>query len=149
MLAHPLRQKPCIAPLMPVASQAPNACLPWLLLVGALGCRCSHGLGDLKERPACAPRGVKGLILQVPAADYGLNILDILRAPEKELNQVIGLKRLAPYRDDGGRFRPNMAKLKDMQVHALLQLFTLPDCYLSGICYAPHPELGTGNNHIY
>ena len=68
----------------------------------------------------------------MPAADYGLNILDILRAPEKELNQVIGLKRLAPYRDDGGRFRPNMAKLKDMQVHALLQPSTLPDWYLLG-----------------
>ena len=68
----------------------------------------------------------------MPAADYGLNILDILRAPEKELNQVIGLKRLAPYRDDGGRFRPNMAKLKDMQVRALLQPSTLPDWYLSG-----------------
>lgn len=65
----------------------------------------------------------------MPAADYGLNILDILRAPEKELNQVIGLKRLAPYRDDGGRFRPNMAKLKDMQVHAPVQPSTLPDCY--------------------
>ena len=65
-------------------------------------------------------RGVEGLSLQVPAADYGLNVLDILRAPEKELNQVIGLKRLAPYRDDGGRFRPNMAKLKDMQVQCPL-----------------------------
>ena len=73
--------------------------------------------------------GGKELSLQVPAADYGLNILDILRAPEKELNQVIGLKRLAPYRDDGGRFRPNMAKLKDMQVNAPLQSPTLPDCY--------------------
>ena len=52
----------------------------------------------------------------MPAADYGLNILDILRAPEKELNQVIGMKRLAPYREDAGRFRPNMAKLREMQV---------------------------------
>ncbi len=54
--------------------------------------------------------------MQVPAADYGLNILDILRAPEKELNQVVGMKRLAPYREDAGRFRPNMAKLREMQV---------------------------------
>ena len=44
--------------------------------------------------------------MQVPAAYYGLNILDILRAPEKELNQVVGMKRLAPYREDAGRFRP-------------------------------------------
>ena len=51
----------------------------------------------------------------MPAADYGLNILDILRAPEKELNQVVGMKRLAPYREDAGRFRPNMAKLREMQ----------------------------------
>lgn len=55
-------------------------------------------------------------MIQVPAADYGLNVLDILRAPEKELNQVVGMKRLAPYREDAGRFRPNMAKLKEMQV---------------------------------
>ena len=54
----------------------------------------------------------------MPAADYGLNILDILRAPEKELNQVVGMKRLAPYREDAGRFRPNMTKLREMQVRA-------------------------------
>lgn len=35
VLAQLLRQKPRIAPLMPVASQAPGACLPWLLLAGA------------------------------------------------------------------------------------------------------------------
>lgn len=57
---------------------------------------------------------------QVPAVDYGLNILDILRAPEKELNQVVGMKRLAPYREDAGRFRPNMAKLREMQVRPVL-----------------------------
>ena len=60
----------------------------------------------------------------MPAVDYGLNILDILRAPEKELNQVVGMKRLAPYREDAGRFRPNMAKLKEMQVGA---------CILNGV----------------
>ena len=57
--------------------------------------------------------------MQVPAVDYGLNILDILRAPEKELNQVVGMKRLAPYREDAGRFRPNMAKLREMQARSL------------------------------
>ena len=58
--------------------------------------------------------------MQVPAADYGLNILDILRAPEKELNQVVGMKRLAPYREDGGATRPNYGKLRELQVGILL-----------------------------
>ena len=73
----------------------------------------------------------------MPAADYGLNILDILRAPEKALNQVIGLKRLAPYRDDGGRFRPNMAKLKDMQVNAPLH----PPCLIAVLDVVLHHSL--------
>lgn len=59
---------------------------------------------------------LESTVLQVPAVDYGLQILDILRAPEKDLNQVVGMKRLAPYREDTGRFRPNMAKLMEMQV---------------------------------
>ena len=53
---------------------------------------------------------------QVPAASYGLNILEVLRAPEKDLNQVVGMKKLAPYREDGGLVRPNYSKLRLMQV---------------------------------
>ncbi len=53
---------------------------------------------------------------QVPATTYGLNILEVLAAPEKELNQVVGMKKLAPYREDGGLVRPNYAKLRQMQV---------------------------------
>ena len=53
---------------------------------------------------------------QVPAATYGLNILEVLAAPEKDLNQVVGMKKLAPYREDDGIVRPNYAKLRQMQV---------------------------------
>jgi protein KRI1 len=35
----------------------------------------------------------------VPAADFGLDTDTILRAPDKMLNQFVGLKKLAPYRD--------------------------------------------------
>ncbi|KAK9809843.1 hypothetical protein WJX72_000250 [[Myrmecia] bisecta] len=38
----------------------------------------------------------------VPAADYGLQVEDIMSLSDKDLNQVVGMKRLAPYRDDGG-----------------------------------------------
>lgn len=55
-------------------------------------------------------------VAQVPATTYGLNILEILAAPEKELNQVVGMKKLAPYREDGGIVRPNYSKLRDLQV---------------------------------
>ncbi|CAL8460534.1 g63 [Coccomyxa elongata] len=55
---------------------------------------------------------------EVPAATYGLNILEVLAAPEKELNQVVGMKKLAPYREDGGLVRPNYAKLRQMQEEA-------------------------------
>lgn len=39
---------------------------------------------------------------QVPATDYGLGLDDILNLSEKELNQIVGLKKLATYRSDGG-----------------------------------------------
>lgn len=54
--------------------------------------------------------------MQVPATSYGLSILDVLRLPDKELNQVVGMKRLAPYREDGGATRPNYGKLRELQV---------------------------------
>ena len=53
---------------------------------------------------------------QVPATSYGLNIAEILALPDRELNQVVGMKRLAPYRDDGGATRPNYGKLRELQV---------------------------------
>eukprot|EP01129_Flabellula_baltica_P008055 TRINITY_DN3170_c0_g1_i4.p1 TRINITY_DN3170_c0_g1~~TRINITY_DN3170_c0_g1_i4.p1 ORF type:complete len:511 (+),score=177.74 TRINITY_DN3170_c0_g1_i4:47-1534(+) len=40
---------------------------------------------------------------KVPAYDYGLSTDEILKKSDKELNNVIPLKRLNPYRDDGGR----------------------------------------------
>ena len=35
---------------------------------------------------------------EVPADTFGLNVGDILSLDDKELNQVVGLKVLAPYR---------------------------------------------------
>lgn len=54
--------------------------------------------------------------MQVPAESYGMNILEVLAAPDKDLNQVVGMKRLAPYREDGGLTRPNYHKLRELQV---------------------------------
>lgn len=48
--------------------------------------------------------------------DYGLSTDEILRLNDKELNQLVGLKRLAPYREDRGKFRPNYAKMKELKV---------------------------------
>jgi protein KRI1 len=45
-----------------------------------------------------------------------LSVLEVLAAPDKELNQVVGMKRLAPYREDGGLTRPNYGKLRELQV---------------------------------
>ena len=54
---------------------------------------------------------------QVPAASYGLDVLDVLRLEQKELNSVVGMKKLAPYREDGGISRPNYAKLREIKQH--------------------------------
>ena len=48
--------------------------------------------------------------------DYGLSTDEILRLNDKELNQLVGLKRMAPYREDRGKFRPNYAKMKELKV---------------------------------
>ena len=52
----------------------------------------------------------------VPAADYGLTPAELLALPDKELNQIVGLRRLAPYRDDGGVARPNVGRMKELGV---------------------------------
>ena len=48
--------------------------------------------------------------------DYGLSTDEILRLNDKELNQLVGLKRMAPYREDCGKFRPNYSKMKELRV---------------------------------
>ena len=52
---------------------------------------------------------------QVPAQDFGLRADDILTMDEKELNQIIGLKRLAPYREDWQKQRVNYSALQSIQ----------------------------------
>ena len=50
---------------------------------------------------------------QVPAQNFGLSAEDVLRLSDKDLNQVVGMKRLAPYRDDlDGPQRPNYKALE-------------------------------------
>ena len=55
---------------------------------------------------------------RVPRAEYGLSTADILKLQDKELNQVIGLKRIAPYRPDEGLVRPNYGKLHELKAGA-------------------------------
>lgn len=52
----------------------------------------------------------------VPKEDYGLSTDDILKLKDKELNQLVGLKRMAPYREERGKFRPNYGMMKDLQL---------------------------------
>lgn len=52
----------------------------------------------------------------VPKEDYGLSTDEILRLKDKELNQLVGLKRMAPYREERGKFRPNYGMMKDLQI---------------------------------
>lgn len=52
----------------------------------------------------------------VPKEDYGLSTNEILRLKDKELNQLVGLKRMAPYREERGKFRPNYGMMKELQV---------------------------------
>ena len=55
---------------------------------------------------------------RVPRAEYGLSTADILRLQDRELNQVVGLKRIAPYRPDEGLVRPNYGKLHELKAGA-------------------------------
>lgn len=52
----------------------------------------------------------------VAKEDYGLSTDEILRLKDKELNQLVGLKQMAPYREERGRFRPNYGKMKELQI---------------------------------
>ena len=49
------------------------------------------------EAEAAAPGGFR--YRAVPAADYGLSTDEILRTPDADLNRLVSVKRLAPYRD--------------------------------------------------
>ena len=52
----------------------------------------------------------------VPVSSYGLNPVDILLADDRDLNEYVGLKKLAPYRKGGDRWDPNRAqKLKEFR----------------------------------
>ncbi|KAG2501152.1 hypothetical protein HYH03_000967 [Edaphochlamys debaryana] len=48
---------------------------------------------------------------EVPSNTFGLSVDEILRLDDKSLNQVVGMKRLAPYREDLDRLRPNYKAL--------------------------------------
>ena len=52
----------------------------------------------------------------VPKEDYGLSTDEILKLKDKELNQLVGLKRIAPYREERGKFRPNYGMMKELQI---------------------------------
>lgn len=52
----------------------------------------------------------------VPKEDYGLSTDEILKLKDKELNQLVGLKRMAPYREERGTFRPNYGMMKELQI---------------------------------
>ena len=52
----------------------------------------------------------------VAKEDYGLSTDEILRLNDKELNQLVGLKRMAPYREERGKFRPNYGRMKELQI---------------------------------
>lgn len=54
-------------------------------------------------------------VVQVPKENYGLAPEEILSLDDKQLNRLVGLKRLNPYREDQGRFCPNSWLLKQMR----------------------------------
>lgn len=48
----------------------------------------------------------------MPASTFGLSVDEILRLDDQKLSQVVGIKRLAPYRDDLAKLRPNYKALE-------------------------------------
>ena len=58
-------------------------------------------------------------VVQVAPESFGLSVADILNLPDKELNQIIGMKMVAaPYRDDSKRLRPNYKALQRIKGEA-------------------------------
>ncbi len=51
----------------------------------------------------------------VPSIDTGLRADQILTASDKDLNQVLGMRRLAAYRDDRRNMRPNFQKVNELR----------------------------------
>ena len=51
----------------------------------------------------------------VPSIDTGLQADQILGASDKDLNQVLGMRRLAAYRDDRRNMRPNFQKINEIR----------------------------------
>jgi protein KRI1 len=49
---------------------------------------------------------------------YGLSAEEVLAMSDKDLNQIVGLKQLAPYRDDVKKLRPNYKALQSIKAEA-------------------------------
>ncbi|KAF6256564.1 KRI1-like family C-terminal-domain-containing protein [Scenedesmus sp. NREL 46B-D3] len=55
---------------------------------------------------------------EVPAESFGLTDEDVLGLSDKQLNQIAGLRLLAPYREDNKRLRPNYKALQSIKGEA-------------------------------
>ena len=69
--------------------------------------------------------------MQVPKETFGLSTADILSLSDKELNQVVGLRKIAPYREER-----NPRKARYQTMHRLRNLATSAAqvCRLSRCC---------------
>ncbi|KAG2432858.1 hypothetical protein HXX76_008591 [Chlamydomonas incerta] len=54
----------------------------------------------------------------VDPSTFGLSVDDILRLDDRSLNQVVGIKRLAPYREEATKLRPNYKALEMVTAEA-------------------------------
>eukprot|EP00879_Flechtneria_rotunda_P005332 GHRR01005619.1.p1 GENE.GHRR01005619.1~~GHRR01005619.1.p1 ORF type:complete len:408 (+),score=198.32 GHRR01005619.1:1169-2392(+) len=52
---------------------------------------------------------------EVPKENFGLTDDDILALPDKQLNQIAGLKLIAPYRENSKKLRPNYKALQSIK----------------------------------
>ncbi|WIA17436.1 hypothetical protein OEZ85_014286 [Tetradesmus obliquus] len=55
---------------------------------------------------------------EVPAESFGLTDEDVLALSDRQLNQIAGLRLLAPYREDSKRLRPNYKALQSIKGEA-------------------------------